>query len=95
MRSTRTVLVTATNNRIYEVDQIRADTLKDLGISLSGSTTTIIYGGKSGGVSNPDILYFDDNYTIYSRQKAGVTPTVLANYPGNTVVSMAADPNNY
>ena len=88
-----TRFLTGTSKRLYEsINQ--GDTLKDLGIALPTAPTSIVYGGKSGGVSNPDLLYVAAN-KIYFRQKAGATPTTLDNFPGGDAQFVAADPNNY
>lgn len=63
---------------------------------LTAEVSAIAYGGKSGGVNNPDLLYVAAGTQVYLRSEAGGTLAKLTAYPGtNTIKDIAIDPNDW
>ena len=62
-----------------------------------GNVTALAYGGRSGGVDNPDVLYAgDDNGNVFVRTTAGGPLNATATpFPGATVSDIALDPNDW
>lgn len=79
------------------------DTLQDLLFPLGQFTAALTYGGRINGVDVPDVFYLGTttqggNYAfpqIVHRVNINGPITVLTNYPGNSVTSIAMDPQNY
>jgi hypothetical protein len=84
-------------NGLYEsVD--RGDNLTDITpAGFPGGAQTLLYGGRTGGVSNPSLLYvgalFGDGARFY-RRTSGTGPPTLAATPGNGVLKMVLDPDD-
>jgi Ca2+-binding RTX toxin-like protein len=57
----------------------------------------VAYGGRSGGVDNPDVLYVASGSRIYLRTTAGGTLNATAAQPGGAgaITSIALDPNDW
>jgi RTX calcium-binding nonapeptide repeat (4 copies) len=57
----------------------------------------IAYGGRSGGVDNPDVLYVASGSRIYLRTISGGTLDATAAQPlgAGAIVSIALDPNDW
>ena len=63
---------------------------------LPAEVGAIAYGGKSGGVTNPDLLYVAAGNKIYLRSEAAGTLAQLTAYPGtNPIKDLALDPNDW
>jgi hypothetical protein len=69
------------------------DTGANIGNSING--IPMVYGGRLGGIANADMFYVASNNTILHRVQAGGTITALSAYPGDTIISMVVDPQNY
>ncbi len=62
-----------------------------------GNVKAMAYGGRHGGVDNPDVLYVgDDSGRVFVRTTAGGTlsPTATA-FPGTDVRAITLDPNDW
>ena len=59
--------------------------------------SAIAYGGRSGGLDNPDVLYVSSGSQIFLRTIAGGTLTVTAALPAGAgnIATIALDPNNW
>jgi hypothetical protein len=57
---------------------------------------SIAYGGRLGGVDNPEVLVVGSNGNVFVRSTAGGTLTATAtNFPGGAVTDISLDPNNW
>ncbi|MCY2927699.1 MAG: hypothetical protein NT031_20105, partial [Planctomycetota bacterium] len=60
------------------------------------STASMAYGGFSGGVANPDVLYVGSNGHVFLRSTPGGTLTQTpTEFPGDTPTDIAIDPNDW
>ena len=61
------------------------------------STSVMAYGGRSGGVDNPDVLYAASGNQIFLRTTAGGTLTATAGQPAGagSIGSIVLDPNDW
>ncbi len=85
-------LVIGTENRVFEsFDQ--GETLNNLGVT--GTVTSMAYGGTSGGVANQDVLYVGSDQGLFLRTAAGGALQKLTAYPGAAPVDVAIDPNDW
>lgn len=85
-------LVMGTQTRIYEsLDQ--GDTVTDLG--AIGTAQTLAYGGRSGGVDNPDVLYVGTDSGLFLRTSAGGSLQSVSAYPGDTPQDIVLDPQDW
>ena len=59
--------------------------------------SAIAYGGRSGGVDNPDVLYVSSGSQIFLRTTAGGTLTATAALPAGagSIVTIALDPDDW
>ena len=85
---TRGIIGTA---RLYEsLDEF--NTLTDLtgftGFFLNG----LAYGGRSGGVDNPDLIVYVTNQ-VFRRTTFGSPPLPVGNYPGSSAIDLVLDPD--
>ena len=63
---------------------------------LNAEVSAIAYGGKSGGVTNPNLLYVAAGNKIYLRSEAAGPLAQLTAYPGtNPISDLALDPNDW
>jgi Big-like domain-containing protein len=64
---------------------------------LSASTNTLAYGGRSGGVDNPDVLYVGSGASVFLRTTAGAPLAQTAALPTGvgSVGSIALDPDDW
>jgi photosystem II stability/assembly factor-like uncharacterized protein len=62
---------------------------------LEGKATALAYGGRSGGVDNPDVLWVGSDSGLFLRQSAGNPVTKLTAYPGLTVRGITLDPEDW
>jgi len=60
------------------------------------SVSALAYGGSSGGIDNPDVLYVGTNNKVFVRTTAGGTlaPTATQ-FPGSNVRDIALDPSDW
>jgi len=84
-------------NSLYEsLDQ--GNTISEIGpgIVANFGPGAMAYGGRSGGVGNPDVLYVAEDATVYVRTVAAgpVSPTV-ATFPGGFVNGIVMDPEDW
>jgi len=61
-----------------------------------GTVNALAFGGRSGAVDNPDVLYAGTENGVFVRSTAGGTlnPTATA-FPGGGVADIALDPNDW
>lgn len=85
-------LVIGTGDHAFE-SLNRGDTLTDLG--SVGEVHTIAYGGQSGGVANPDVLYVGSNQGLLLRTSAAGALQHVAAYPGDEPSDVVLDPNDW
>ncbi|MDT5026064.1 MAG: hypothetical protein QOE61_2490 [Micromonosporaceae bacterium] len=82
-------------NRLYESTD-RGDNITDLtGNTGSGLTEALAYGGRSGGVDNPDVLWFGNNAGLSLRTSAGGAFTQLTAYPGGVPTDLVLDSDDW
>jgi photosystem II stability/assembly factor-like uncharacterized protein len=96
-------LLIGTGNLYESFDQ--GDSLTDLGPAgaIVGSSTAghlgfniaMAYGGRLGGVANPDVFYVGAGASILHRVHLGDPITTLSAYPGGNVMNLAVDPQDY
>jgi len=72
----------------------RGDTLANLGFT-GQFITSLAYGGRFGGVPQPDVFYVGAGSSILHRVTVGGPVTALSAYPGGNVRSLVMDPENY
>lgn len=58
---------------------------------LEGKAYALAYGGRSGGVNNPDVLWIGSDSGLFLRQSAGNSVTKLTAYPGVLVRGISLD----
>ncbi|TDO29680.1 putative repeat protein (TIGR01451 family) [Kribbella sp. VKM Ac-2527] len=82
-------------NRLYEsTDQ--GNNITDLtGNTGSGITEALAYGGRSGGVDNPDVLWFGNGVGLSLRTSAGGAFTQLNAYPGGRPIDLVLDRDDW
>lgn len=81
-------------NSLYESTN-RGTGITEVGAGIvANNGNTIVYGGRQGGVANPELIYVAEGNQIFRRTAAGSTFTTLA-FPGSFVVGLVADPNNF
>lgn len=90
---TPTRMVFGTNNVLESAD--RGDTLADVSGDTGNEIVGLVYGGKSGGVDNPELLYAGSGAALRLRATAGGPLNVLTTYTGGTVRSIAVDPADW
>lgn len=77
----------------------RGDSLTNLGDTggfvggIAGQA--MAYGGRLNGVANPDVIYSGSFAHILHRVHLGDPLTTLSAYPGNRVITLAVDPQDY
>jgi hypothetical protein len=96
-------LLIGTGNLYESFDQ--GDSLTDLGPAgaIVGSSTAghlgyniaMAYGGRLGGVANPDVFYVGAGASIQHRVHLGDPITTLSAYPGGNVMNLAVDLQDY
>lgn len=89
---TRMLIGTASD--IYESTD-RGDNLTDLNAFTASYITALAYGGKSGGIANPNVIYAASGSTVKLRTAAGGAFTTLTAYAGSGVADIALDPNEW
>ncbi len=80
-------------NGIY-VSPDRGDTLQ-LIAGGPNNAQTIAFGGVSGGVLNPDVLYVGSSQGVHVRTTAGGALTQSTSFPGTTVRDIVLDPTDW
>ena len=94
---TRMLIGTA---NIYE-SLNQGDSLTNLGFtgffigSQAGWGRPIAYGGRLNGTANPDVFYVGAGNHIFHRVTAGGPIIQLTAYPGDAVITVAMNPQNY
>ena len=63
--------------------------------SPEGYGHPIAYGGRLNGIPKPDVFYAGTDNEIFHRVDAGGRITKLNSYPGEKVITIATNPNNY
>lgn len=86
-------LIIATNT-VYESTD-RGDNLTRLTGFTGSATRAIAYGGRTGGVDNPDVLFVGSSSGLFLRSAAGTTVTRLTTYPGGPPTGISLDPANW
>jgi hypothetical protein len=79
----------------------RGDTLANLG--PTGSTSVgnglwsrpVAYGGRKADIPKPDVFYVGVGPKILHRVLRGGPITTLSTYPGNSVIGLVIDPEDY
>jgi hypothetical protein len=85
---------------IYESTN-QGDSLNNLGFTGAfiggnfGFGQPIAYGGRLAGTPNPGVFYVGAGSTIYHRTTDGSPIVTLPSYPGNVVLTIAMNPQNY
>lgn len=90
-------LMIGTTKSVYESTD-KGETLTDLtDKSLQTEVEAIAYGGKSGGVDNPHVLYIGAAQELYLRTAAGTKPTKVEKFPQtiSTIVDIVLDPKDW
>ena len=85
------------SNSVYEsLDQGNSVTALSVGFGVNWLPPALAYGGRQGGVANPDVLYYGSGSTVRHRTTAGalVTATPTA-FPGGTVQDVILDSNDW
>ena len=60
------------------------------------ATRALAYGGRSGGIDNPDVLYIGDNAGgLWLRTSSGGAVNQVTAYPGGSPVDITLDPNDW
>ena len=73
----------------------RGDTLTDISGQCGNPVSALVYGGTTGGVANPDLIYAGSGSALRARTTAGGTLNVLPTYQGGTIRAIACDPTDY
>ncbi len=86
------------SNSVYEsLDKGNSVTALSVGFGVNDfSGKPLAYGGREGGVANPDVLYFGSGSTVRGRTTSGgaVSATPAA-FPGGTVQDIVLDSNDW
>jgi hypothetical protein len=94
-----TRLIIGGANSVYE-SLNQGDTITEVGpgivVNDSLGLEAIAYGGRSGGVDNPDVLYVGSGSQVFVRTAAAPAPLLVsATYPGGDVVDIVLDPDDW
>lgn len=81
-------------NSIYETLN-SFDNLSDLTGDTGSPITAMAYGGFSGGVANPDVIYFASGGNLYFRATSGGSFSQLITYPGSEIRDIVLDPQDW
>ena len=85
-------IVIAGLNGVYE-SLDRGDHITFLGVPLA---SVLAYGGKIGGVVNPDLLYAAASADVFVRTTAaGPLAPTAAPFPGGTIFDLEIDPDDW
>lgn len=64
--------------------------------NLSSTQNAVVYGGRSGGVDNPDLLYVGSGSDVYVRTDSTQPLAETASDPtGQTIVDLTVDPDDW
>ncbi len=85
-------LVIGTSNSVFESFN-QGDNVTNIG--SVGEVLSIAYGGLSGGVANPDVLYVGTDAGLFLRTNSGGQLQKVTSYPGGEPVDIALDPNDW
>jgi hypothetical protein len=88
VNDTWTLIPVETGTGFTSVNQITANTASD---------AVMAYGGRQGGLDNPDVLYVASGSKIFLRSTAGGTLKATAAQPAGagSITAIALDPNNW
>ncbi len=87
-----TRMAIGTENNVFE-SMNQGDTVTDLGVV--GTVSSLAYGGTSGGVANPDVLYVGSDLGLFVRTGAGGSLQPLTSYPGGDPADIVLDPTDW
>jgi subtilisin-like proprotein convertase family protein len=67
------------------------------GAGANGDRDPLVYGGRSGGVANPDLIYAGSGNKVYKRTTAGGPITATSPLPAgaSTILDITVDPNEW
>ncbi|MCH8148859.1 MAG: hypothetical protein IH987_12815, partial [Planctomycetes bacterium] len=97
-REDQTRLVIGGGESVYEsLDQ--GDTIREIGAGIDVNSTTsgnaMAYGGRLGGVPNPDVLYVADGSEVFRRTSSGSDLQFAGDPASGTVRDIVIDPENW
>jgi hypothetical protein len=64
-------------------------------VNFGEALTPIAYGGMSGGVANPAVLWVGTGGQLRLRTSGNGLPALVANYPGSSVAGIVLDPMDW
>jgi hypothetical protein len=89
-----TRLIIAMNKNLYESFDGGA-TAFQLGAFAAGQQTVLVYGGRSGGQDNPDLILSGANSLLYLRAQANAPLAQVTSYKGGGIRGIVADRDNW
>jgi photosystem II stability/assembly factor-like uncharacterized protein len=87
-----TRLVIGGENSVFESFN-QGDDVTNIG--SVGEVLSMAYGGQSGGVANPDVLYVGTDAGLFLRTTSGGQLQEVTTFPGGEPVDIALDPNDW
>jgi hypothetical protein len=79
-------------NDLYE-SLDRGDTMTALALNVT--STAIVYGGRSGGIDNVNLIYVISGTSVFARTAGSGAPVVTATAPGGTLRDIAVDSTDW
>ena len=87
-------LIFGSSSNLYEsFDQ--GNNISEVVLTNGISNKALAYGGRSGGVTNADVLYAGSSTRVFIRTNAGGLMLASATYPGSTPRDIALDPDDW
>ncbi len=81
-------IVIGGSNSVYE-SMNQGDNILEIGPGIRASS--LVYGGRSGGIDNEDVLYVGAGSSVYIRTSSGGSLVEAVSYPGGSVRDVALD----